>query len=55
MTVQPPGEVQFEQNHLHRAAGRARKADNLVHKHRRWPEQLLDHPERIVTFIVSGS
>jgi hypothetical protein len=32
MTIEPPGKVQLEQGHLHRAAWYARQADDLVHR-----------------------
>jgi hypothetical protein len=42
VAVEAPGKVELEQCHLHRAARAARQANELVHRHRRRAEQLLD-------------
>jgi hypothetical protein len=41
VAVEPPGEVKLEQRHLHRAAGCARQADDLIDRHWRWAEQRM--------------
>jgi hypothetical protein len=42
MAVEPAGEVQLEQRHLHRPARRAGQANDLVHRHRRRAALFID-------------
>ena len=51
MAVEAAGEVEFEQHHLHRAAGKPRQADDLVDRSRRRAEQFLDSASRDIVGV----
>lgn len=55
MAVEPSGEIEFQQGHLHGAARRARQSDDLVDLHRRGAEQIFDQPERVLAVHPLGS
>jgi hypothetical protein len=54
MAVEAAGEIELEQRHLHGTARCAGEPDDLVHRHRRGAEQLLDLAECFAVELLGG-